>query len=382
MSSDIPYGKQYIGDADIKAVVEVLKGDYLTTGPKIYEFEKKFAEYVGSRYAVAVSSGTAALHLACLAAGFKAGDEVITTPMSFAATANSILYVQATPVFTDIDPKTANIDPEQIKIKIDDRSRGIIPVHYTGHPCDMEKINDIAQKHNLLVIEDACHALGAVYKDSIIGDCRYSDMTVFSFHPVKHITTGEGGMITTNSKELYKQLVSLRSHGIVRATDDFTDISHGPWYYEMQHLGFNYRMTDLQAALGISQMDKLEFFIKRRRQIAFIYNEAFSDLPLQLPATSEDSCSSYHLYVIKLTAQVPIKRTQLYFELKKRGIHTQVHYIPIHTFPYYRRGLGFEQGDYPISEDHYERILSLPIFPAMTDEDVQRVIQAVREVLI
>lgn len=378
MSYLMPYGKQYIDDADIQAVVEVLKGDYITTGPKVDEFEKKFSEYVGSKYAVAVSSGTAALHLASLAAGFKAGDEVITTPMSFAATANSVLYAQARPVFADIDPNTYNIDPQQIEVKLSNRTRGIIPVHYTGLPCDLERIRDIARKQTLVVIEDACHALGARYKNSTIGDCCYSDMTVFSFHPVKHITTGEGGMITTNSEIHYRRLIALRSHGIKNV---FDDISHGPRYYEMQELGFNYRLTDLQAALGISQMDKLDFFIKRRRHIASIYNEAFADLPLQLPASPEDAYSSYHLYVIKLSPQAQMIRNELYFELKERGIHTQVHYIPIHTFPYYRRELGCRLGDYPVSEEHYERILSLPIYPAMTDEDIKRVIKAIREVM-
>lgn len=379
MSPLMPYGRQYIDEADIQAVVEVLKGDYITTGPKADEFEKKFAEYVGSKYAVTASSGTAALHLACMTAGFKAGDEVITTPMSFAATSNSVLYTQAKPVFADIDPITYTIDPEQVENKLSSTTRGIIPVHYTGLPCHMETIRDIARQNNLVVIEDACHALGARYKNSCIGDCAYSDMTVFSFHPVKHITTGEGGMITTNSEELYQKLASLRSHGIQNV---FDDISHGPRYYEMLELGFNYRMTDIQAALGISQMEKLDFFLKRRRQIASFYNEEFRNLPFQLPPISEDRESSYHLYVIKLNANTAITRNQLYFNLKDRGIHTQVHYIPIHTFPYYRRTLGFKKGDYPVSENHYERVLSLPIFPAMSDEQVDQVITAVKEVMI
>lgn len=378
MLSLMPYGKQYIDEADIQAVVEVLKGDYITTGPKVDEFEKKFAEYVGSKYAVTVSSGTAALHLACLAAGFKAGDEVVTTPISFAATANSVLYAQARPVFADIDPDTYNIDPVQVEKKLGSATRGIIPVHYTGLPCSMEKIRDLARQNNLVVIEDACHALGARYKNSRIGGCAYSDMTVFSFHPVKHITTGEGGMITTNSEAQYQRLISLRSHGIVNV---FDDTSHGPRYYEMQELGFNYRLTDIQAALGISQMDKLDFFIERRRHIASIYNDAFADLPLQLPASPDDAYSSYHLYVIKLSPHAQITRNQLYFELKNRGIHTQVHYIPIHTFPYYQRELGCRPGDYPVSEEHYAGVLSLPVFPAMTDEDIQKVVKALRDVM-
>lgn len=381
MLNGIPYGKQYIDDEDILAVVDVLKGDYLTTGPKIDEFEKKFAEYVGAQYAVAVSSGTAALHLANLAAGFKAGDEVITTPMSFAATANSVLYTRARPVFVDIDNTSYNIDQTQIEKQIGSRTRGIIPVHYTGLPCFMEEIRDIAKKHNLTVIEDACHALGARYKDSTIGDCYYSHMTVFSFHPVKHITTGEGGMITTNSRDYYENLKKLRSHGIVRNEENLTGERHGPWYYEMQELGYNYRMTDIQAALGISQLDKLDYFIKRRKQIAAYYNEAFSDLSLELPFEPEDCYSSYHLYVIKLKPGIPYNRKEIYCRLREKGIYAQVHYIPIHTFPYYQRALGCRSGDYPNAEDHYERILSLPIYPQMTDLDIWTVIKVVREVM-
>lgn len=381
MPSDIPYGKQYIDESDIQAVVEVLKGDYLTTGPKIGEFEKKFAEYVGVKYAVAVSSGTAALHLACLAAGFIAGDEVITTPMTFAATANSVLYTKARPVFADINPQTYNLDPAQARAKLGKKTRGIIPVHYSGLPCSMDEINDLAKKHGLTVIEDACHALGARYKDSKIGSCRYSDMTVFSFHPVKHITTGEGGMVTTNSQELYKNLLALRSHGIVREEAQLWEASHGPWYYEMQQLGFNYRMTDIQAALGITQLGKLDFFVERRRQIAAYYNEALADLPLELPYETGDCYSSYHLYVIKVKPQAMVNREEVYLGLKKHGIQAQVHYIPVHTFPYYRRELGYKPGDFSVAEDHYERILSLPIFPKMTDEEVRKVIKTVREVI-
>ncbi|MEN6349894.1 MAG: UDP-4-amino-4,6-dideoxy-N-acetyl-beta-L-altrosamine transaminase [Syntrophomonas sp.] len=381
MSVSIPYGKQYIDEADIQAVVEALRGDYLTTGPRIKEFEHKFAQYIGVKYAVAVSSGTAALHLACLAAGFKAGDEVITTPMSFAATANSVLYTRARPVFADIDPQTYNIDPAQVEARLSNKTRGIIPVHYTGLPCDLERIRDIAQKQNLVVIEDACHALGARYKSSTIGDCRFSNMTVFSFHPVKHITTGEGGMITTNSQELYKSLLALRSHGIVRDEADLLEANHGPWYYEMQDLGFNYRMTDIQAALGISQIDKLDYFLKRRRQIAAYYSESLADLPLELPVEPEDCHNSYHLYVIKINPRNSFSRKEIYFRLKDRGIHTQVHYIPIHTFPYYREALGCQPGDFPLAEDHYTRILSIPIFPKMTDEEVKTVVKTLREVI-
>lgn len=376
----IPYGRQYIDEKDIEAVVEVLKGDYLTTGPYIEKFEKAFAEKVGARYAVAVSSGTAALHLSCLAAGIGKRDEVITSPMTFAASANCAAYTGARPVFADIE-KNGNIDPEEILAKINSRTRAIIPVHYTGYPCDMEKIQKIAASHNLIIIEDACHALGARYRNTTIGDCTYSDMTVFSFHPVKHITTGEGGMITTNSEELYHRLLLLRNHGITRREEEFTETSHGGWYYEMQYLGSNYRMTDIQAALGLSQLEKLEWFIKRRREISEIYNRELKDLPLDLPAEEEGYYSSYHLYVIKLRKEAGISRKELYDRLKERKIYTQVHYIPVHTFPYYKNQYGYKWGDYPAAEEHYRRVLSLPIYPGLTEDEIYRVIKAVKEVM-
>lgn len=376
----IPYGRQYIDEKDIKAVVEVLRGDYLTTGPYIEKFEKAFAQKVGARYAVAVSSGTAALHLSCLAAGIGGEDEVITSPMTFAASANCAAYTGARPVFADIE-ESGNINPEEIYKRINFRTRAIIPVHYTGLPCDMEKIKKIADNHNLIVIEDACHALGAKYRNTNIGDCTYSDMTVFSFHPVKHITTGEGGMITTNSEELYHKLLLLRNHGITRQDEEFTEPSHGGWYYQMQHLGFNYRMTDIQAALGLSQLEKLEWFIKRRREIADIYNYELKELPLDLPAEKEEYYSSYHLYVIKLRKEAGISRKELYDRLKERKIYTQVHYIPVHTFPYYQKQYGYKWGDYPTAEEHYTKVLSLPIYPGLTEDEIYRVIKAVKEVM-
>ncbi len=376
----IPYGRQSIDEEDIRAVVAVLRGDYLTTGPYITEFEEKFSAYVGSRYAVAVSSGTAALHLACLAAGIGSGDEVITSPMSFAATANCALYVGARPVFCDIDA-AGNIDPELIEEKVTPATRAIIPVHYGGLPCRMDKINEIARRHGLVIIEDACHALGAVYQGAKVGSCRYSDMAVFSFHPVKHITTGEGGMITTNSEELYQKLVCLRSHGIVRDPIRFLEDGHGGWYYEMQRLGFNYRMTDIQAALGISQLKKIDRFVRRRRDIAARYTEAFKGLPLELPEDGDDCRHAYHLYVVKLKPEAQADRKELYDRLKSRGIFSQVHYIPIHTMPYYREKLGYRWGDYPQAEDHYQRVLSLPLYPGLSDEEVETVIEAVKEVL-
>jgi perosamine synthetase len=334
MEKIIPYAKQCLDEEDIQAVVEVLKGDYLTTGPYINQFESEFALKVGAKYAVAVSSGTAALHIAYLAADLKPYDEVITTPMTFAATANAALYVGAQPVFADIDGQTYNIDVKEIESHLTPQAKAIVPVHYTGLPCEMGEICDIAKLHNLVVIEDACHALGAKYKDTVIGDCTYSDMTVFSFHPVKHITTGEGGMITTNSESLYHKLIKLRSHGITRDSRSFKEPSHGDWYYEMQDLGFNYRLTDIQAALGISQLKKLDSFVARRRQIVGQYNKAFQELPVELPSEPEGYYSSYHLYVIRLRKESKKTRKDLYSKLKAKGIHTQVHYLPVHTMPF------------------------------------------------
>lgn len=380
MKKVIPYGRQCIDDDDIAAVVEALKSDYLTTGPKVQEFEEAFAEYVGAKYAVAVANGTAALHLACLAGNIGFGHEVITTPITFAASANCALYVGATPVFADIDPVTYNIDPQEILQKITPKTKAIVPVHYTGLPCDMERIHEIAIEHNLIVIEDACHALGAKYNESKIGDCTYSDMTVFSFHPVKHITTGEGGMITTNNNELYEKLIMFRSHGITRNQDKFLE-NHGSWYYEMQILGYNYRLTDIQCALGISQLKKADIFIKRRREIAEIYSEALRGLPLILPSEKEGYYNPYHLYVIKVEKDSPLDRNTLYEELKKVGVLCQVHYIPVHLLPYYRKKFGYKTGDYPHAEMYYQHCLTLPLYPLMTDEDVFYVIEQLKRLL-
>lgn len=381
MDKPIPYGRQYIDKDDIEAVVKVLKGDYLTTGPYVQEFEKRFAQKVGAKYGVAVSSGTAALHLACMAAAIGPGDEVITSPMTFAASANCAAYVGAKPVFADIERLTGNIDVVEIEKQLTEKTRALIPVHYTGLPCDMETINQIARRHNLIVIEDACHALGARYRDTVIGDCTYSDMTVFSFHPVKHITTGEGGMITTNSKELFEKLKLLRNHGISRDESIFDYDSHGPWYYEMQELGLNYRITDIQCALGLSQLNKLERFVKKRREIAQIYNQSLADLPLDLPVEPEGCYSSYHLYTVKLRDIAKIDRNKFYHVLRAKNILAQVHYIPVHTMPYYQREWGYRWNDYPVAEDHYKRVISLPLYPGLSDNEIDTVIQVVKEVL-
>lgn len=367
----IPYGKQSIDEDDIEAVIQVLKSDYLTTGPKIQEFEKTVAAYVGAKYAVAVSSGTAALHAACFAAGIGPGDEVITTPITFAASANCVLYTGGKPVFADIDPVSYNIDPEDIERKITDRTKAIIPVHFTGQPCRMDEIHDIARKHNLIVIEDAAHALGAVYKNKKIGGI--SDMTVFSFHPVKHITTGEGGMITTNNKELYEKLLLFRNHGITRNPDHMKNYE-GEWYYEQQELGFNYRITDFQCALGISQMKKLDGFLKRRREIAQNYNQAFEkERKIVCPAQEAGVNSSWHLYVVQILNK---DRKEVFDSLRRKGIGINVHYIPVYKHPYYQAN-GYKDVKCVNAENLYKRMITLPLYPALTKEEQDYVIDSV-----
>ena len=373
-NSYLPYGKQIIDDADIKAVVNILKGDYLTTGPSIEQFEKNIAEYVGANYAVAFTNGTAALHGACFAAGIGRGDEVITTPITFVASANCVLYQGGTVVFADIDPNTYNIDSKKIEEQITNKTKAIIPVDFTGQPADLDAINKIAKKYNLVVIEDAAHALGATYKGKKVGSI--SDMTMFSFHPVKHITTGEGGMITTNNKKFYEKLIQFRSHGITRDSNLLLE-DHGPWYYEMQFLGYNYRMTDIQAALGSSQLLKLDSFIERRKEIVKKYNKAFLDnASITIPYQTSESDSSWHLYII----QVPQNRREVFKALQARNIGVNVHYIPVHMLPYYQE-IGYKNTHLPMAEELYEHIITLPLFPGMTDQDVEDVIQAVQEVL-
>ncbi|MDI3546999.1 MAG: hypothetical protein PWR10_651 [Halanaerobiales bacterium] len=375
----IPYGRQWIDDDDIQAVIDVLKSDYLTTGPKIKEFEESFADYVGAKYAVAIANGTAALHAACFAAGIKEGDEVITSPMTFAATANSVLYMEGKPIFADIDPQTYNISPEEIKKKITEMTAAVIPVHYTGQPCDLDEIYRIARENNLTVIEDAAHALGATYKGEKIGNCRYSDMTIFSFHPVKHITTGEGGMITTNSEEYYNKLIQFRTHGITKDTDIFIKTADGPWYHEQQFLGYNYRMTDIQAAFGISQLKKSDGFLERRREIAGIYNRELADIDwLKLPFQKDDRESSWHLYVVQVDEeQLGKSRKEVFEYLRDKGLGVQVHYIPVYWHSYYQK-LGYCKGICPVAEGFYKRTITLPLYPRMSDSDVEYVIEVLK----
>jgi UDP-4-amino-4,6-dideoxy-N-acetyl-beta-L-altrosamine transaminase len=356
------YGRQSISREDIKSVVQVLKSDFLASGPKIKEFEDKFSQYVGSKYSVAVSNGTAALHLACLASGLKKGDELITSPMTFCASANCALYCQAKPVFVDINDQGL-INENEIERKINKNTRIIIPVHYSGLPCNLTKIKKIAQKHSLVIIEDACHALGARYKKTKIGDCQFSDMAVFSFHPVKHITTGEGGMITTNSKKLYQRLLLLRNHGIIKKP-----FQNKPWHQEMRFLGFNYRLTDIQAALGISQLRKVKRFVKKRRRIAQLYDKAFKNCKnVEVIKENKDQRSSYHLYPIR--TKDAKTRLRLFNYLKRNDIYCQVHYIPVYWHPYYQK-LGCKKGLCLKSEDFYKREISIPLYPSMQVKDI------------
>lgn len=372
----IPYGHQTIDEDDIQAVVDVLRSDYLTTGPKVVDFERKVADYVGAKYAVAVNSGTAALHIACLAAGIGGGDEVITSPITFAASSNCVLYCGGTPVFADIDENSYNINPTEIEKKITSATKAIIPVHYTGAPCDMDEIHSIAKEHNLLVIEDAAHALGAEYKGKKIGSM--SDMTCFSFHPVKPITTGEGGMVVTNDEKLYERLKLFRSHGITRDEKLMTE-NQGDWYYQQLELGYNYRITDISCALGISQMDKLDGFLKKRKEIAVRYDEAFRNVSgLMLPYQSEGAISGWHLYMLQIIGK---DRKEVFDFLRKNGIGVNVHYIPVYKHPYYQRN-GYADVCCPCAEQFYERAISLPIYPGLTEEKQGYVIEEITKLFI
>lgn len=398
--SCIPYGRQSIDDDDIAAVVEVLKSSNLTQGGRVADFEQALSDYTGARFAVAVNSGTSALHIACLAAAIKEGDEVITSPITFVASANCAVYCGAVPVFADIDNMTYNILYVEIERKITERAKAIIPVHFAGQSCDMETISRIVRRaekkygHKIFIIEDASHALGSRYKGTNVGSCTYSDMAVMSFHPVKHITTGEGGAVLTNDESLYKKLKRLRSHGITNTPGEFVynELAFqrsasknqplmNPWYYEQVDLGYNYRITNIQCALGLSQLKKLNKFRERRHEIVDIYNRAFKSIELiQIPFESEDCDSNFHLYVLLFNFhQIGIQRSQFMNELKARGIQTQVHYIPVHTQPYYQKRFGTGWGDCPNAEEYYQKCLSIPLFPAMTERDIEKVINEITD---
>lgn len=377
----IPYGRQWIGNDEIRAVVSVLKSDFLTQGPKVQEFEAALAKSVGAKYAVAVANGTAALHLAAIAAGLKPGDEVITTPISFLATSNAALYVGAKPVFADIHPETQCIDPEEVEKKITSSTRAIFFTDFAGHPSELKAIFAIARRHKLKVVEDAAHAIGSTYRDSTVGSCRYADMTIFSFHPVKHVTTGEGGAITLNDRKLYQRLCDLRTHGVTRDPGRLISKNVGSWYYEMQELGYNYRLTDIQAALGVEQLKKLSTFVSRRRAIAKRYQAAFCNMPqVLLPLERPDCRHAFHLFIVRLQGELAKKREAVFEELQRRGIGVQVHYIPINAQPYYRK-LGYRAEDCPNAQAYYRSSLSLPIFPKMTDREVNLVIKTVKDVI-
>lgn len=378
-NSYLSYGKQYIDDEDINAVVDVLKNDFLTTGPQIEAFEKKVANYVGAKYAVAVSSGTAGLHMACYAAGITKDDEVVVSAMTFVASANCVLYCGGIPVFADINEKSYNIEPKEIEKKITNQTKAIIPVDFTGQAVDMDEIIKIADRHKLIVIEDAAHALGSEYKGSKIGN--KANMTVFSFHPVKPITTGEGGMVVTNDEALYKKMLLFRSHGISREQEKLTH-HEGPWYYEQLDLGYNYRITDIQCALGISQMNKIDGFIKRRREIVKRYNEAFKEISeITIPYEEEYSNSGWHLYVIKFDLEsFNCTRRNIFEALQGENIGVNVHYIPVYKHPYYEK-LGYKKNLCKNTEQLYNSIVTLPLFPKMNEKDITDVIKAVEKIV-
>ncbi len=379
------YGKQNVNQKDIDAVTAILQSDFLTQGPAIERFEKRVAEYCSVKYAVATSNATAALHVACLAAGIGDGDVLWTSPNTFVASANCARYCGATVDFVDIDPNTYNMNVEELERKLKTsavRPKIVVPVHFSGQSCDMEKIHALAKEYGFSVLEDASHCIGGEYQNGKIGSCQYSDMAVFSFHPVKIITTGEGGMVLTNNEELYKKLQLFRSHGITREEDFMQGESDGPWYYEQVDLGYNYRMTDMQAALGYSQMDRLDEFVARRRHLAKRYDELLKDMPLQLPYQDEKTNSSWHLYVVRYDfSKGKLSKKDFFAGMKARAIVLNLHYIPVHTQPYYQK-LGFGKGDFPAAEKYYKEAFTLPLYYSLTDEQQDEVVDALREILI
>lgn len=384
MPKFIGYAGQTIDEEDIQAVAEVLRSDYLSQGPKIEEFENKLADFTGARFSVAVSSGSAALHLAVKALDLPMGVRGITSPITFAATANALIHNRISLDFADIDSRTYCLSPSAFKKKIDGNLKVVVPVHFAGQPAEMPAIFETAQKNGIYIIEDAAHAFGSRFADGTpVGSCNYSHMTAFSFQPLKTITTGEGGAITTNDPEIYARLLQSRNHGIVKEVSRFKDYkpeAHGPWYHEIQSLGFNYRMTDFQAALGISQLKKIDGFIARRREIVQSYNKAFEDLEwMTVPFEKPELHSAFHLYVVKIDfRKIRKSRIQVMEELKGEGVGTQVHYIPLHLQIYYRENFDFKEGDFPVAEQFYNQCLSLPLKAGMNDDEAGRVIEAVR----
>ena len=383
----IPYGKQDINDSDIEAVVEVLRSSWITQGPKVPEFELAMANYTGASYASAFSSATSALHVACIALGLEKGDWLWTTPISFVASANCGRYCGASIDFVDIDPQTANLCPQYLeqklkRAKIENKlPKVVVPVHLAGSSCEMEKIKSLSDEYGFYIIEDASHAIGGKYQNAIIGGCQYSDITVFSFHPVKIITTAEGGVATTNSFELSRKMSFLRSHGVTRDSDLMVGVSDGDWYYQQIDLGYNYRMTDIQAALGINQLKRVDQFVKTRNELANRYDQMLVDLPLILPVRHSGIYSALHLYLIRIDKeQTEITRKDVFDTLRKKGVGVNVHYIPIHTQPYYQK-LGFKQGDFPNAEAYYQQAITLPLFHLLKHQEQDYIVSTLKNIL-
>lgn len=382
----IPYGKQDISEEDIAAVISVLKSDYITQGPKVVEFEQAIANICQAKFGIATNSATSALHMSCLSLGVTAGDLVWTSPISFVASANCALYCQATVDFVDIDINSGNICPIALKEKLQKAKNAqclpkvLIAVHLAGQSCLMEEIYKLSQLYNFRIIEDASHAIGAKYQAKAVGNCRYSDITIFSFHPVKIITSAEGGIAVTNCEKLNKSLQLYRSHGVITDSESMTEASHGPWYYQQIALGFNYRMTEMQAALGLSQLSRLNSFVEQRNALANYYNQAFANTDLTILIPHSDNYSAYHLYVVLLPENKKDEREQIVTALRNNNIFAHVHYIPIHIQPYYQN-LGFKRGDYPSAENYYQRAISLPIYPRLTNNEQNHVIETLKSLL-
>lgn len=383
----IPYARQSISESDIQAVVDVLRSDWLTQGPSVERFERAVKDYCGAQHAVAVNSGTSALHIACKALGLGPGDYLWTSPNTFVASANCALYCGASVDFVDIDPDTCNMSVEQLERKlVVAKQQGklpkiVIPVHFAGQSCGMEEIAALGKFYDFKIIEDASHAIGSTYRQTKVGSCTFSDMTVFSFHPVKIITTGEGGMVLTNRDDLHQKLILLHSHGITRDPLYMVSESHGPWYYQQVDLGYNYRMTDIQAALGLSQLARIDEFVQRRHYLAGQYDQAFREMPVVPVQQCADTYSAFHLYVIRLQLN-KIRKThcQVFTELQEKGIKVNLHYIPVHIQPYFKK-MGFRKGDFPNAEAYYAEAISIPLYFGLSDENQEKVISCIREVI-